>query len=72
MDILDMYKMAEKEKINILNYSWTNTKARIFEIDNSYYIALDYKQINNTIEEKEIFAEELGHYYCRSFILREF
>lgn len=72
MDILDMYKMAEKEKISILNYDWTNTKARIFEIDNSYYIALDYKQINNTIEEKEIFAEELGHYYCRSFILYKF
>ena len=55
MNTLDMYKIAENEKIDILNYKWTNTKARIFEIDN--------KQINNSIEEKEILAEELGHYY---------
>lgn len=66
MEVLDMYKIAENEKINILNYSWTNTKARIFEIDNNYYIALDNEQINNSIEEKELLAEELGHYYCNS------
>ena len=66
MDNLDMYKIAEKEKIDVLDYKWTNTKARIFEIDNNYYIALDYKKINNSIEEKEIFAEELGHYYCNA------
>ena len=63
MNTLDMYKIAENEKIDILDYKWTNTKARIFEINNSYYIALDNKQINNSIEEKEILAEELGHYY---------
>lgn len=66
MNVLDMYKIAEKEHIDILNYSWTNTKARIFEIDNSYSIALDCNQIKNSIEEKEILAEELGHYYCNS------
>lgn len=66
MNTFDMYKIIENEKIDILNYSWTNTKARIFEIGNSYYIALDYKQISNTIEEKEILAEELGHYYCNA------
>ena len=66
MNTLDMYKIAENEKIDILNYKWTNTKARIFEIDNKYYIALDNKQINNSIEEKEILAEELGHYYCNA------
>lgn len=66
MDVLDMYKIAENEKIDILDYNWTNTKARIFEIDNSYYIALDYSQINDSIEEKEILAEELGHYYCNA------
>lgn len=66
MNILDMYKIAENEKIDILDFNWTNTKARIFEIDNSYYIGLDYKQIYNSIEEKEILAEELGHYYCNA------
>lgn len=59
MDTLDMYKIAENEKIDILNYKWTNTKARIFEIDDNYYIGLDNKQIETTIEEKQILAEEL-------------
>lgn len=66
MNTLDMYKIAENEKIDILNYNWINTKAKIFEIDNNYYIALDNKQIDNSIEEKEIMAEELGHYYTGS------
>lgn len=69
MNTLDMYKIAENEKIDILEYSWTSSKAKIFEVDNSYYIALDTNQINNNIKEKEILAEELGHYYCRCFIL---
>lgn len=66
MNVLDMYKIAENEKIDVLNFNWTNTKARIFEIDNSYYIALDKSQIYNNIEEKEILAEELGHYFCNA------
>ncbi len=66
MDVLDMYKIAENEKIDILNYNWSNSKAKIFEIENKYYIALDNKQITNNIEEKEILAEELGHYYCNA------
>lgn len=66
MEVLDIYKIAENEKIDILNYKWTNTKARIFEIDNNYYIGLDKKQIKDTKEETEILAEELGHYYCNA------
>ena len=38
----------------------------IFEIDNEYSIALDKNLINSSIEEKEIMAEELGHYYCNA------
>ena len=59
MNTLDIYKLAENEHIDILNYAWTNTKARIFELDNNYYIGLDNKQLNNSMEEKEILAEEL-------------
>lgn len=66
MEVLDMYKIAENEKIDILNYKWNNVKARIFEIENSYSIALDNSKIENSIEEKEILAEELGHYYCNA------
>ncbi len=64
MEILDMYKLAENENIDILNYKWSNSKAKIFEIDNNYYIGLDMHKIENSIEEKEVLAEELGHYYC--------
>lgn len=64
MDTLDMYKIAENEKIDILDYKWTNTKARIFELNNNYYIGLDKSQIDTSIEEKEVLAEEIGHYYC--------
>ena len=64
METLDLYKIAENEKIDILDYKWSNSKARIFEIDNNYYISLNNMQIQNSIEEKELLAEELGHYYC--------
>ncbi len=40
MNTLSLYKIADKEKIDIENYSWTNAKARIFELDNDYYIGL--------------------------------
>lgn len=66
MTSLDMYKIAENENIDILDYNWNKVKARIFELDNNYYIALNSHIINNEIEEKEILAEELGHYYCNA------
>lgn len=66
MNTIDMYKIAENEHIDVLNYKWTNTKARIFELNNNYFIGLDNNQINNSIEEKEILAEELGHYYTNT------
>lgn len=66
MDTLNLYKIVDKEKIDIENYKWTNSKARIFEIDNNYYIGMDYSKIDNSIEEKEVLAEELGHYYCNA------
>ena len=66
MDTLNLYKIVDKEKIDIENYKWTNCKARIFEIDNNYYIGIDYSKIDNSIEEKEVLAEELGHYYCNA------
>lgn len=66
MEVLDIHKIAENEHIHILDYKWTNTKARIFEIENKYYIGLDGNQVNNSVEEKQILAEELGHYYCNA------
>ncbi len=66
MNTIDMYKIAENEHIEVLNYKWTNTKARIFELNNNYYIGLDNNQIDSNIEEKEVLAEELGHYYTNT------
>lgn len=66
MNTIDMYQIAEKEHIEVLNYKWINTKARIFELNNNYYIGLDDNQINTSIEEKEVLAEELGHYYTNT------
>lgn len=69
MNTLDMYNIAENENIDILNYKWTNTKARIFEINNNYYIGLDNTKIDTSIEEKEILAEELRSLLLQCFIL---
>lgn len=64
MEVLDLYNLTEKEKIDIIDYKWSKAKARIFEENNEYSIGIDYSRIENYIEEKEILAEELGHYYC--------
>lgn len=61
-----LYDIASKENIDIDNYNWSNSKARIFEIDNRYSIALNSNKIDNSVEEKEVLAEELGHYYTNS------
>lgn len=64
MNLLKLYNIAENEKIDVIDCKWKNAKARIFDVDNSYYIALDNTHIINSIEEKEVLAEELGHYFC--------
>lgn len=64
MEVLDLYNLTEKEKIDIIDYKWSKAKARIFEENSEYSIGIDYSRIDNYIEEKEILAEELGHYYC--------
>ena len=52
--------------MDIIDYKWSKAKARIFEENNEYSIGIDYSKIANSIEEKEILAEELGHYYTNS------
>lgn len=59
MDTLNLYNIIDKEKIDIKSYNWTNAKARIFELDNNYYIGINYNIIDNSLEEKEVLAEEL-------------
>lgn len=72
MNTLDLYEIIDKEKIDVEDFRWTNTKARIFEIDNQYYIGLDNGQIDDSIEEKEILAEELRTLLLQCSLLSKF
>lgn len=61
-----LYDIVEKEKISVFENSWSTALARIFEIDNNYIIAFNKNNIENSMQEREILAEELGHYYCNA------
>jgi hypothetical protein len=65
MELNKLYSIANKENIYIFNHKMKN-KAIICEIDKNYYIGMNYDDIDNPREEKEILAEELGHYYCNA------
>ncbi len=65
MELNKLYSIADKENICVFNHKMEN-KAIIGKIDNEYYIGLNYSKFGNSREEKEILAEELGHYYCNA------
>ena len=62
MEISKLYSLCDREKIDVYNYKMKNAKARIIE-DDSTAIFMDYSKIGTEREEKELVAEELGHYY---------
>ena len=66
MELTKLYNIAERENIDIINFKMKN-KAIIERIDKEYYIGLNYSKIESVTEEKELLAEELGHYYCNAF-----
>jgi len=65
MDLDKLYLIADRENISLFNAKIKN-KAITCKLDNNYYIGLNFSKIGNCREEKEIFAEELGHYYCNA------
>lgn len=65
MELNKLYSIADKENISVINHRMKN-KAIICEIDKEYYIGLNYSKLGNSREEKEVLAEELGHYYCNA------
>ena len=65
MNINKLYDIADKENIPVINFKMQN-KAIIGQIGKEYCIGLNYSKIDNSCEEKEILAEELGHYYTGS------
>ncbi|MFR8116859.1 MAG: ImmA/IrrE family metallo-endopeptidase [Clostridia bacterium] len=66
MELNRLYSIANRENISVIDFKMKN-KAIIGQIDKRYYIGLNYSEIDNSREEKEILAEELGHYYYDAF-----
>lgn len=67
MELDNLYELAERENIDICNYKMNFHKARIMNDNKSRMIFMDYKKINTYKEEKELLAEELGHYYHSAY-----
>ena len=65
MNLNNLYDLAEKEKIQMINYKM-KPKARIINYDGSY-LFIDYSQISTYTEEKCLLAEEIGHYYYDAY-----
>lgn len=66
MDLNKLYDVAEKENIPVIDFRMKN-KAIICKTNKRICIGLNYEKINCVTEEKELLAEELGHYYCNAF-----
>ena len=66
MELNKLYDIADRENISVIDFKMKN-KAIIAKVDKKYCVGLNYSNINNSCEEKELLAEELGHYYCNAF-----
>lgn len=58
MELNKLYDIADRENISIIDFKMKN-KAIIGKVNKKYCIGLNYSNINNSYEEKEILAEEL-------------
>lgn len=63
MELNTLYDIAERENIKMYDWHIENAYGIYVNIDKINAIALDYDNIGTYIEEKQILAEELGHYY---------
>lgn len=66
MELDDLYNEIAKNDIYVFNYKMKKNKARIIK-DDLTFIFLDNSKIHSYTEEKEVIAEELGHYYCEAY-----
>ena len=67
MDLDKLYDMAENESIMVYDYYFDeNINGMFLNYDKLNAIALNYKNISNSNEEKCILSEELGHYYMNA------
>lgn len=65
MELKKLYDIADREKINVIDFKMKN-KAIIGCTNDNYSIGLNYSILENSSEEKTILAEELGHYYTNN------
>ena len=61
-DLTDLYNELEKYNIPVVKVDFQNKKAGIITNGQDTVIAVDYKKIENSKEEKMIIAEEKAHY----------
>jgi hypothetical protein len=61
-DLNDLYNELEKYNIPVVKVDFQNKKAGIITNGNDTVIAVDYKKIENSKEEKMVIAEEKAHY----------
>jgi len=61
-DLNYLYNELEKYNIPVVKVDFQNKKAGIITNGNDTVIAVDYKKIENSKEEKMVIAEEKAHY----------
>ena len=61
-DLTDLYNELEKYNIPVVKVDFQNKKAGIITNGKDTVIAVDYKKIENSKEEKKVIAEEKAHY----------
>lgn len=61
-DLTDLYNELEKYNIPVVKVDFHKKKAGIITNGQDTVIAVDYKKIENSKEEKMIIAEEKAHY----------
>lgn len=64
MTLLELYQDCEKSNVDVSYFPMRKTKALAFP---EGWIAIDVDKIENTSEEKEVVAHELGHIETGSF-----
>lgn len=67
MELTKLYNIADKENIPVIPFKMKN-KAIIGLINNQYCIGLNYRNLTDSREEKEVLAEELRALLLQCFI----
>lgn len=63
MKLNNLYDIAERENVKIYNWHLENAYGAFINFGKIDAIAINYDEIGTTLEEKQILAEELGHYF---------